>query len=99
MANSVPRHPGNFVFRHNSVPHFSFSIDHRRNDEIRMTKPETNPNGEEASPRNSDFGINSSFVIRVSSLRLRTKPTGHEVFSAARHNELLSGGTERRQRE
>src|SRR5437588_11741285 len=37
-----------------------FSLDQRWNDEIRMTKPETNPNDKEANSRDSDFGINSS---------------------------------------
>src|SRR5437879_13855415 len=29
-----------------------FSVDHRRNDEIRMPKPETNPNDQKTSSRN-----------------------------------------------
>src|SRR5207253_6605028 len=87
VANSVTRHPCDFVFGHSSVPYFSFSIDHRRNGEIRMTKPETNPNDEEPSSRNSDFGINSSFVIRASSfIWLRAKPRRHQIFGAARDN-------------
>jgi hypothetical protein len=52
VTNSVTGHPSNFVFSHNSVSFFSFSVDHGRNYEIRMTKPETNPNDEElSSPR------------------------------------------------
>src|SRR5438132_649124 len=51
-----------------------FSLDHRRNDE----KP---------SSRNSDFGINLSFVIQASSfIWLLTEPGRHEIFGAAGDN-------------
>ena len=32
-------------------------------------------------------------------LRLRPKPTGHQIFGAARHDQLLGRGTQRREGE
>src|SRR5882724_3329751 len=65
-----------------------------------MPKPETNPNDEKASSRNSDFGVNSSFVIRASSfIWLRLKSRRHQILGAARDDQFLSGRTERRKGE